>query len=380
MDTGVVVSSVGHIALLVFALVSFSSTPKFDDAQESVPVDMVTNQQFNDIMKGEKTAKEVHKSPKAQKLADIAKVKPDTQTPEVQRDIVVPMPPMRRQPDPGKDATQEPPVPADKPPPPAKPVVAKVAPTPPTPPAPKPPAPTPPLPPEPKDAEVIKPAPPKKPPPKKPEPPKEVAKIEPPKVPLPPKEVPKVKQPETKLADLGKFLADQKQKDAAKTPKKPPAKPMSGAAAHRTDAKSNLADIANFLNHDKPQQTASTGARLSQTASLGAKNASAARMSPSLSGQLGALIIDHFHECWNTDGLPSSEGYMAQIEVHFRPDGTFSAPPRLLNPASSGQSRSIGESALSAVQSCPPLKIPQRFQPYYSEWKDQFLRLKPEST
>ena len=55
-NPGLVVSSVSHAALLLAALVGFSHTPKFSDAEETVPVEMVSDQQFNQIMKGEKTA------------------------------------------------------------------------------------------------------------------------------------------------------------------------------------------------------------------------------------------------------------------------------------------------------------------------------------
>ena len=58
-NKGLIVSASAHAALLGLTLVAFSNTPPFEDAQESVPVEIVTDAQLNQIIKGEKTAKVV---------------------------------------------------------------------------------------------------------------------------------------------------------------------------------------------------------------------------------------------------------------------------------------------------------------------------------
>ncbi|HLW91771.1 MAG TPA: cell envelope biogenesis protein TolA, partial [Roseiarcus sp.] len=55
--SGVVVSGALHGALLVAILIGFSGAPKFDDSAETVPVETVTQDQYNQIMKGERDAK-----------------------------------------------------------------------------------------------------------------------------------------------------------------------------------------------------------------------------------------------------------------------------------------------------------------------------------
>ncbi len=56
-NPGLAVSGGVHICLLDLALFSFSGTrPKFEDAQESIPVEVLSDEQFSQIMKGEKTA------------------------------------------------------------------------------------------------------------------------------------------------------------------------------------------------------------------------------------------------------------------------------------------------------------------------------------
>ncbi len=124
--SGYAVSGALHVALLVAALLSFSQTRKFEDAQESVPVEMVSNQQFNEVMKGDKTAKAL--KPRVDKVAPVTETKPLPPVAEAKRDIPIPPSPLKRIPDPGEAETQEVPTPPQHtadltPPEPPKPVV-----------------------------------------------------------------------------------------------------------------------------------------------------------------------------------------------------------------------------------------------------------------
>ena len=92
-EPGIVVSGGVHLALLLVTLVAFSDAPKLEEPQESVPVEILTDQQFNQITKGEKTAKEVKPTPtKAEKIAEIEENKP-TPTTEAKVDVPTPPPP-----------------------------------------------------------------------------------------------------------------------------------------------------------------------------------------------------------------------------------------------------------------------------------------------
>lgn len=144
--TGLYVSGALHAALLGFLVFGFAAAPKFEDASESIPVDTVTQTQFNEIMKGERDAKPM-KEPPPEPPAHQAAAAPPAPTP--------PTPPTP----PPELKT------ADEPPPPPKPA----PPPPPVKPVPPPPAP----PPKPVAEEAPTPAPPvrpKEPPPEKPRP------------------------------------------------------------------------------------------------------------------------------------------------------------------------------------------------------------------
>ena len=136
--------------------------------------------------------------------------------------------------------------------------------------------------------------------------------------------------------------------------------------------------MSQLLSKEAPQQKASTGRELSRVASLGSPTASAAKMSPSLWGQLDGLMREQYKQCWSYLGLNGGDQYIPEIKVEFTPDGALAAQPTLRNPPSDPGLRSLADSALRAVQRCNPLKIPPQYAPYYDQWKSRILRFDPE--
>ena len=68
---GYIASAFAHLALLLAALFAFSDTQKFDDAQESIAVEVVSEAQLNAITKGDQATKDVKPKPKVDKVAEI---------------------------------------------------------------------------------------------------------------------------------------------------------------------------------------------------------------------------------------------------------------------------------------------------------------------
>lgn len=363
-EPGLYISVALHGVLLLGALVSFSETPRFTDAAEAIPVDMITESQFNEVMKGVRDAKPAETAkPVVDRVAEVELSKPQPVVNEAKVDVPAPPPPMRE---------PEPPTPPEPP----QQVAAPPAPTPPPrppdppkaepPPKPEPPKPEPPKPepPKPQAAEAIDPP---KPPPRPrdlpKEPPKEVAKPEPPK----PQPRP---QPQLDRQQIAALLEKQKKEEAAK---KPPAG-REPEQQRRFDPNS----IAQLLSREEPGQRASTGRTQNQTASLGAPNATGQRMSPSLWGQLDGYMIEQYKRCWNYISLGPTARYIPQIEVSFNASGGLAREPRLRNQPSDPALRALADSAMRAVKQCNPLRIPPQFQPYYNEWKDRILRFDPD--
>src|SRR5580704_6381537 len=112
-NPGFAVSGGVHIGVLALALFSLSRSPQFDEAQESVPVEIFSAQQFNQIMKGEKTAAQVKPRQRAEKIAELAELNPQPSPSEAAKDVSAPPPPLKHQADPGQVNPQEAPKPPE---------------------------------------------------------------------------------------------------------------------------------------------------------------------------------------------------------------------------------------------------------------------------
>jgi len=385
-NPGLVLSAGAHAALLLAVLLGFSRASVVEDPHEAVPVEVVDGRELDEVMKGEKAAPSVKPRPRVEKRADVAEPKPLPALAEAVKEVAPPPAPAKPQPEPGKEVAKEEPKPAPKsaaipPPRPVEPPrpepkdqkprpVAKQAAAEPTQ-----------VPPKPPDAEPLEP----KPVPK----PKVAQKIEP--KPEPVKEakpvVPKKPEPRFEPDRLAKLLEQEKQREPQKAPQKdasekpadkPVAKPRSGDETAQPEKRFDPTDIGKFLSKDQPQRKASAGAELQQLAALGAPTASAAKMSPSLWGQLDGLLQEQYKRCWTFLGLGGQKKYIPEIRVQYAEDGSLTQPPELLNPPSDQNLKALSESALRAVRRCDPLRIPARYQPYYEQWKSRIVRFDPE--
>jgi colicin import membrane protein len=385
---GLPISALAHAGLLGATLLAFAQAPKFAETPESVPIEVVTDQALNEIMKGEKTAHAVKPAQRAEKVAEKAETHPHPPQAEAKKDVPTPPPSLKRIAEPSADDAPEKPV-KEPPTPPRR--VAALPSEPPTRPAPTPRAvPAPPVkpqakaPPEPDDdktddAEVVKPKPPVKP---------KLEKVEketptPPKPPEKPKETPRLKTDEVaKLLQRKKFdtkaeKAEDGDEDAEKSDKPKSARPKSGDEA-APKSKFSAASIANLLSHEAPQQRASTGRERTQLASLGAPTATAARMSPSLQGRIDSYTVEHYRKCWATALSMNAMTYVPRVEFRLSRVGALEGEPRLLNPSSNPVEKARGEQALAAVRRCSPMQIPAEFTPFYDYWRVTELDMKED--
>ncbi len=380
-EPGIYVSAAVHIAVLAFSLVAFSSTQKFEDAQESIPVEMITESEMNQIMKGEKTAKPTDTKPKVDEKSEKAEQRPTPPIAEAKRDVPTPPPPLKRIPDPADDDVPEPPKVAVLPPPRPAPEVKpepEPAPTPPTPPVrpPQPKAEPKPEPPKPvvKEAAEPPPPPPQRP---KPEPQKQAeAKPEPEEsepAPLPPRRPPALRKVEDKPKPDQLAKLEESTRDVKPTPR-----PRSGEENNEPQRKYDPSAISELLSKEPPQARRSTGPTpANRQANLGAPSASAPKMSPSMSAQLNGMLIEQYKRCWTYIGNAQGSQFQPQVSVSYSQSGGLVGRPSLRNRPTDPALQSLADSALRAVQRCNPLQIPAQYMPYYNEWKDLILRFDP---
>jgi colicin import membrane protein len=388
-EPGVVISSAAHAGLLVAALVLASDAKKFDDAMETIPVEVVADDALNQVTKGEKTARDPKPAPRVDKVAKEAEAKPHPPLAEARKDTPTPPPPLKRLPDPGADDKPEPippkrvaalppapeppqrPAPEKKPQPPKpveKPTEAKPTPAPPA--RQKAAAPEEKPQDEPKEAEVVRPKPPVRPKPeKKLEPEKEARDT--------PKPAPeKQKETRLKMDEVAKLLESKKTEEKPAKPQNSAEGEMAEKSAKGSKPKSgdenapkskfDAADIANLLSKEAPQRRAATGKEI-KAASLGAPEGAAPKLSASMEARIAAYIHDHYHPCWASGLSLGGETFAPVVEFHLSREGALEGRPHLLNPSANPVEQARGEQALQAVRRCSPMKIPPEFMPYYEE-------------
>ena len=371
-NPGAAISGGAHLVLLAAILLSFSHAAKFDDAQETVPVDLMSNSEFNQIMKGEKTAKLSAKPLQSvEKLADNAEAKPQSILPPTKTDVPAPQARAAHDDDPGREEAKIPPVPPARPPkrPPSSRTRRRRSRRSPSRPSPNPPN------------------------------SRRSAGSRPTQSSRSPS---RGRSPNRKSSPLSSRSPSRSQSRSSrrrspslnssrtswpsfwKTTRRkirrqsrPRSQKSGDQAADPTD-KFDLSDISRILNKDMPQRKAATGEALQQVASLGAPTASAAKMSPSLWGQLDGILQDQYRHCWNYIGVEGQEKYVPQIHVQYAQDGALIGEPQLMNPPTDPNLRSLADSAMRAVRRCNPLRIPAQYQPYYDQWKGRIVRFDPE--
>jgi len=349
---GLPVSGMLHAGLLLSTLIAFAFTPKFEEAPEAVPVDLVDLAQPATVTKGEKTAppqKVDTPKPRAQRVAPQEELKPETA--DAKRDV--PVPPSRPpEPEPdkakaeaekaeqqkqqaeaeakAKAVQQEAKAKAE--------AAARKAEA---------------------EAEAIEKA-------KKEAEAKEKAEAD-----------AKAKAEAKAKADAAaKAKAEAEAKQKAEEQKKLAALAAEQAkkqAEKKPDAPQfNPNDIKKLLeSKEKPQQQAASAAEVNRTAALGAANATGPKLNPSQRDQLGALLKEQLAQCWSPPaGLAGAENVKPVVKMQLSQSGELQGQPVLVNSSSDPAFRPVAESAMRAIRRCSPFRIPQQFAPFFNDWKD----------
>lgn len=355
-EPGLWVSGATHVVLLAAALVGLSAVREFPEAQEGIPVEVITDNQFSQITKGETTAKAVLPQPKprAERVADKAELRDPG---EDKRDA--PAPPKR--PEEMKVADKEEPVAAQPPPPPP--------------------------PPKPSQAEADAKA-------KAAEEEKKIAEakaeaeaIERAKAAEKAKVEAEAKakaEAEAKAQAEAKKLAEAKAKAEAEAKAKAEAEAKKVAEAKakaeaeakaRKEAqlakKLDMGDLKQFLeNKERHQSTGATGAEVQKTASLGTATGSAAKLNPSQKDALMGWFKERIQSCYNAP-ISASNGDVSPpvLDIRLNQDGSLASDPTVMRSGANSTDRAVADAALRAVRRCAPYRVPAQFAPYYSDWK-----------
>lgn len=320
-EPGFWVSGVAHAALLTAALVGLSFVDEFPEAQEGIPVEVITDNQFSEITKGESSAKEVLPTPKprADRIADKVEQR-----------------------DPGEDKR-------DAPAPPKRPEEMKVA----------------------EKEEPVAAQPPPPPPPAKPSQAEAEAKA---KAEEQLKLAEKAEAEAIAKAAEAKAEADAKAKAEAEARKVAEAKAKAEAKARKeaqVAKKLDMGDIRQFLdNKERNQSTGATGAEVQKTASLGTATGTAAKLNPSQRDALMGLLREQIERCYQAP-ISASGGNATPpvLDIRLNQDGTLLREPTVIQAGASSTDRAVADAALRAVRRCAPYRVPAQYAPFYTDWK-----------
>jgi hypothetical protein len=106
--------------------------------------------------------------------------------------------------------------------------------------------------------------------------------------------------------------------------------------------------------------------------------AEAEAMSTEVAAALDAWLVSAYKRCWKAKTAPpDAEPYFPKIRIAFKTDGTLAAPPRLVNPPSDPAWKPQADAALRAVKACDPLHVPDKYAPYYRQWKTKTVYFDP---
>ncbi len=364
-EPGIIVSGLGHAAVLVAGLVAFQGMPP-KGAEDSVAVEVISDTQFSQLTKGERQARTIQENPKprADRVAEVIEQKDPG---EAKRDT--PAPPTRPA---DLKIAEEAVAPQQTPPPPARPQVAQTKPEP----KPEPPQP------DPKatedlarladQAELVRLA--------------KAAEDD-----ARAKADAKAKaDADAKAKALAKLKADADAKLKAEADAKAKAKADAIAKAKAdADAKArreaelaqkfNPGDINRLLTSKEPtQSTGATGREVVRTASLGTPTANAPKLSVNQIGALIGILREQIERCYSAPiGATGGQITLPLIRVELNQDGSLANDPRIMRSGSSTIDRSVTDAAQRAIRRCAPYKIPAQFAPFYSDWRSMTVEFEP---
>jgi colicin import membrane protein len=381
---GYPVSIALHVAVLVAAVVSLPATQPLAPAEESLPVEILTPEEFAAITKGEKTAKPKEKPEfKVDKIAQ-AEIEDDNPAETVKREAVSTPPPPRPkslEPETPEPETPKPETPKPETPNPETPKpVAKAEPVP------EPPKP------EPKPREPVKPDPPKleaKPEPAKPKP-KPIAKAESDKL---DELALKALQEDEPKPEKKPELKPEPPKAEAK-PAKPAAKPVekpakvAESAAKKPSSRTEAAEpsrsfdpskISALLSKEAPARKSRSDTQASTTASLGSSRGTAPKLSLSQRSAIVGAIMSHVSPCWSPPSFAQdASGLDVLIAVDLKQDGTLATDPQVIKyPANKSGSAAAG-AAMRAIKRCVTAQTPLKLPPnLYASWREIEINFDP---
>ena len=103
------------------------------------------------------------------------------------------------------------------------------------------------------------------------------------------------------------------------------------------------------------------------------------RMTPAQQADFEAWLVKTYLRCWKpAPQSPDADPYVAQVRLAYKPDGSLSRPPKLVNPPSNPAQKPQAKSVMVAIETCNPLPVPAQYRPFYEQWKTKTIHFDPQ--
>ncbi len=184
------------------------------------------------------------------------------------------------------------------------------------------------------------------------------------------------KAEEAKAAELKKAEEAKKAQEAARKAAEERRRREAEQEA-RNQATAEAARRALLASREAPQNSGNTGPQVSRTASLGTATATGQRLNPSDRAALAGLLSDQIRACWSVpvSGKPAT---LPMVRVALNNDGSLAGAPVLINSSGDPNFRALADSGMRAIRQCAPFRIPQRYAATYEDWRQLAVQLNPD--
>jgi colicin import membrane protein len=181
---------------------------------------------------------------------------------------------------------------------------------------------------------------------------------------------------EAKAAEERKKAEDQKkaQEAARKAAEEQRKREAEQQQARNQQALEN-ARRALLASREAPSNSGNTGQQISQTPAAGAATATGQKLNPSDRAALVGIIRDQIEsKMYQSGGIAPST--LPRVRIQLAADGAVQSVS-LTNPSADPAFRALADAGMRAIRQASPFRIPARYSPMFSDWRDVVVQINP---
>ena len=81
------------------------------------------------------------------------------------------------------------------------------------------------------------------------------------------------------------------------------------------------------------------------------------------------LLQRQVERCYVAPAGATARVVLPVLEIRLMRSGGLEAPPRIVRAGANAVDRALSQAALDAVRRCAPYRLPDRFVPFYEDWR-----------